>query len=108
MYSPIGLRNHAQPCAGVLVLVEAGFKPAFTAIVTGYGSSPNPRPNPRATRASPLRGWSGPQAGGWVWQRSYCEHMIRDDADLKCIPNMFLTLGGMKTRRVLWRRGMGG
>ena len=67
-------------------------------------------PTPRATRASPLRGGAGPgrgsigaivgsyksavskrinrwrgTAGASVWQRSYYEHIIRDDADLNRI-----------------------
>ena len=69
-----------------------------------------PGPTPRATRASPLRGTAGPgrrsigaivgsyksavskrinqsrgTAGASVWQRSYYEHIIRDDADLNRI-----------------------
>ena len=42
-----------------------------------------PTPGRRVRR--PYVDGRGRQAGGWVWQRSYCEHMIRDDADLKCI-----------------------
>ena len=69
-----------------------------------------PSPTPRATRASHLRGAAGPRtgsigaivgsyksavskrinrcrgtAGASVWQRSYYEHIIRDDADLSRI-----------------------
>ena len=69
-----------------------------------------PGPTPRATRASPLRGAAGPgkgsigaivgsyksavsrginqtrgKGGVSVWQRSYYEHIIRDEADLNRI-----------------------
>ena len=68
--------NHVH---GILVFVEAGSKPASTAIVRhGLPEIVRAFKTFSARRINAARG----TAGTPVWQRNYYEHIIRDDADL--------------------------